>query len=83
MNLVADSRRDRKKKLSSKLKLPYPTSEELDKISRLAGVKYPFGSHINSIILDAHLLNASFGEVSAPKVRQVLKLVASQARPEF
>jgi hypothetical protein len=46
-------------------------------LARLAKVVSPddFGSHIRSIILDAHLLDAAYRKLSAPEVRNKLESV--------
>jgi hypothetical protein len=77
MDLVMESRWQRKRKLLPSQKLKYPSEQEVDEVSRLAAVKYPFGSHIDSIILDAHLDDASYKNISIPAVRKRLTRVAT------
>jgi hypothetical protein len=78
-HLVGESRWNRKRKLLPGLRIKYPSEQELDEISRQAKTKYPFGEHINSIILDAYLHHASYKNISLPEVRARLARVAELA----
>jgi hypothetical protein len=79
--LVAESRWNRKRKLLPRLRLRYPSDSELWQISELAKVDdlSGFGGHIRSIILDAHLNDASLRKLSTPILRKTLSSLASQA----
>jgi hypothetical protein len=75
------NRWNRKRKLLPNLRLKYPSDDELRSIAKLARVDdaSSFGQSIYSIILDAHLYHEQFLTLSTPRVRKVLKRVASQA----
>jgi hypothetical protein len=79
--LTAKRRWERRRKLLPSLALKYPSNEELRLLSELAKVddQRRFGGHIRSIVLDAHLNNASFRNVSLPEVKSLLDNVAGQA----
>jgi hypothetical protein len=81
--LVGENRwnRNRKRVAVLGLTLKYPSDSEMQELARLANLDSPdhFGSHIRSIILDAHLLDASYRKLSAPKVREKLESVMKKA----
>jgi hypothetical protein len=77
----SDNRWDRKRKLLPKLKLSFPSSEELRSIAELAKVddtSRQFGHVICSRVLDAHLDDESFRSLARPQVKKTLKSVTSQ-----
>jgi hypothetical protein len=80
--LVFERRWKRKRKLLPNLRLRYPNDNELHELAELAKVDNcsVFGSHIRSIILDAHLNTGLLRNFSAPRVRQILTGVASHAQ---
>ena len=80
--MVLESRWNRKRKLLPNLRLKYPNNNEMHELARLAKVDEPsiFGQHIRSIILDAHLNDASLRTLSAPEVRKILKNVMLKAQ---
>jgi hypothetical protein len=67
--------------LLPKLKLRYPNNVEAEHLADLAEVddKPLFESHIRSIILDAHLLNRSLQNLSAPIILKTLKSISKKA----
>jgi hypothetical protein len=77
-----DKRWERQRKLLPKLQLKYPSDSELQEISSLAKVDEPsiFCNHILSIILDAHLKDASLRRLSTPEVRKMLNGVMRKAQ---
>jgi hypothetical protein len=80
---IAEKRRwERKRKLLPDLKLRYPNDSELKELARLAKVQNlaRFGQQIQHIILDAHLNDRSFKNLSIPGVRNTLKNIASGAQ---
>ncbi len=80
MNALAKNRRNCRRKRLPNLRLKYPSEDELRRIAEHATVNdVSFGQHIQSIILDAHLDDASFRTLSIPQVRKALKDVASKA----
>jgi hypothetical protein len=68
---------ERRRRLLPNLKLTYPTEAETQKLAELAAVDDTpvFGSHVRSIILDAHLNDAILRGLSVPKVRRALDTV--------
>src|SRR5262249_39083909 len=72
----------RKRKLLPNLRLRYPNDNELHELAELAKVDNcsVFGSHIRSIILDAHLNTRLLRNLSAPRVQKILTDVASRAQ---
>jgi hypothetical protein len=81
IELTARRRWERRRKLLASLALTYPSDAELRQLAELAKVddQRSFGGHIRSIVLDAHLNNASFRNVSWPEVASILDKVAGQA----
>jgi hypothetical protein len=79
---IAENRWNRKRKLLPKLGHTYPSDLELRKVAELAEVDNPsiFGGHIHSIVLDAHLNDASWRNLSIPKVKKVLNKVMTKAQ---
>jgi hypothetical protein len=80
-NSLFENRWNRKRKLLPNLRLAYPSDDELRRIAELAKVENSssFGESICGIILDAHLLDASFRTLSARQVRDALNKVANKA----
>lgn len=80
--MISESRLNCTRKLLPNLRLKYPNNNEMQKLARLAKVDEPsiFSSHIRSIILDAHLHDASLRTLSAPEVRKILKNVMLKAQ---
>ena len=76
--LAADNRWERKRKLLPLLKLKYPNDLEKQKLSHLAKVD-SFGSHLKSIILDAHLNHATHYRRSMVEVKRRLNSVMKKA----
>lgn len=77
---IAEKRRwERKRKRLRDLKLRYPNDAEVEELARLAKVQNlaRFGQHIQHIILDAHLNDRSFRNLSTPDVRNALNNIAS------
>jgi hypothetical protein len=80
MNALRENRWNRKRNLLPNLSLTYPTEDESRHIAELATVNdASFSQHIESIILDAHLNDASLRTLSIPQVRTALKHVANRA----
>src|SRR6478672_9503456 len=80
MNALAENRWNRRRKLLPNLRLKYPSEDESRHIAELAKVNdASFGQDIQSIILDAHLDDASVRTLSIPQVRKALEGVASKA----
>jgi hypothetical protein len=81
-DIVAKRRWDRQRKLLPNLRLRYPNDTEVQELARLANVGdlTSFGQHIRSIILDAHLNNAAFKNLSTSGVRNTLNSVVRRAR---
>jgi hypothetical protein len=81
---VAESRWKRRRKRLPGLKLKYPNDDEVRELAELAQVGaanvVAFGGCIRSIILDAHLDDLSFRELSTPKIRNHLESLSDQAR---
>ena len=80
--LVFERRWKRKRKLLPNLRLRYPNDNELHELAEPAKVDNcsVFGSHIRSIILDAHLNTRILRNLSAPRVQKILTSVASRAQ---
>jgi hypothetical protein len=80
--LVWKSRAERKRKLLPNLKLTYPNDLEMEQIAKFAEVDDTriFADHIRSIILDAHWDDASWRNLSIPKVREALDKVVTRAQ---
>jgi hypothetical protein len=80
-NSLGKNRWNRKRKLLPSLGLTYPSNDELGRIAELAKIDdtSSFGKSICSIILDAHLNDASFRTLSKPQVKKALNGVARQA----
>jgi hypothetical protein len=78
---LAESWQKRNQKVIQNLNPKYPTPSELQKLSTLAQVDSPkvFGTHIKSILFDAHLNNAAL-RVSTPAVKSALKNVTQVAQ---
>src|SRR5262245_29479243 len=81
MDALAENRWNRRRKLLPNLRLTYPNEDESRYIAELAGVDdvSSFAHPIQSIILDAHLDDASFRTLSIPQVRKEL----SSERPRL
>ena len=79
--LAADNRWERKRKLLPLLKLKYPNDLEKKRLSCLAKVDNVdiFGSHLESIILDAHLDHATNYKLSMVEVKRRLNSVMKKA----
>jgi hypothetical protein len=83
LKLVLENRwnrnRERVWELSRRLK--YPSDSEMQQLASLAKVDSPdhLGSHIRSIILDAHLLDPAYRKLSAPEERNKLESVRKKA----
>ena len=87
LNLALEERWKRKRAILPHLKLRYPNDSELERLSTLAKVRIDersgFADHIPSIVLDAHLWNASLRNLSTHKVLKTLTDIdrkASQLR---
>ncbi len=84
LDSVTKRRWDRKRKLLPRLRLRYPNDAELQRLAELANVDADslsiFCEHIRSLILDAHLSDASLQGLSKPRVKSFLTNVASQAQ---
>jgi len=80
---TTERRWERKRALLPKLKLTYPNETELLRLAELAEIgadwRANFGSHIPNIILDAHLNNDLYNNLSAVDVRRHLKLIRDKA----
>ena len=73
------SRRSRLRKTLPALHLEYPNDAEMRELSRLIGSTDPtFSGAVKSIILDAHLNDASFRDLSASDVALMLKTLKSR-----
>ena len=81
LDALRENRWNRQRKLLPKLKLTYPADDEIRHIAELAKVDDALllRRSIDSIILDAHLTDASFRTLSIPQVRNALNGVATQA----
>ena len=79
---VAARRLSRRRQLLPKLKLKYPTDAETQKLAELASVddRPVFSSHLQSIILGAHLNDVALKGLSEPKVRRALNKVATACK---
>ena len=77
------SRWERKRLLLPQLKLAYPNEPELMRLATLAKIRADrqadFGGHIPNLILDAHLNNDLYRNLSAVDVRGYLELIKSKA----
>jgi len=76
---LAKNQWNRRRKLLPNLRLRYPTDDELRHIAKLVKVDHPLHGAINSIILDAHLADATYRTLSIPEVKKALNNVANQA----
>jgi hypothetical protein len=76
---VAARRLARRRQLLPKLKLKYPTDAETQKLAELASIDDTpvFSSHLQTIILDAHLNDVALKGLSGPEVRRALNKVAT------
>jgi hypothetical protein len=81
MSALEENWWNRRRKLLPNLRLTYPSDNESRHIAELASVSnaWRFARTIESIILDAHLSDASFRTLSIPQVKCALKRVASEA----
>lgn len=81
---ITKSRWERKRALLPKLKLKYPNEAELFQLAHLAKIKgdrqTDFVNPIRNIILDAHLNNDLYRNLSAVEVRRYLLSVRNKAR---
>ena len=82
MMLLGAYRRLPVRELLPNLRLRYPNDNELHELAEPAKVDNcsVFGSHIRSIILDAHLNTRTLRNLSAPRVQKILTSVASRAQ---
>jgi hypothetical protein len=80
--LVRARRWERRRLLLRNLQLRYPTYSESQTLSKLARVdnRSRFSSHIQSIILDAHLNDKALRGFSMPMVRVALNKVMASCR---
>jgi hypothetical protein len=78
LSALQRNRWNRKRRLLPRLKLRYPTDDELRSIAKLAVVDDVrlFGQSLCSGILDAHLYHAQLHKLSTPRVRGVLQSVS-------
>jgi hypothetical protein len=80
---ITKSRWERKRALLPKLRLAYPTEEDVLQLAGLAKIETDrqahFGSPIRNIILDAHLNNDLYRDLSAVEVRRHLLSVRKKA----
>src|SRR4051812_18144874 len=79
----ADQRSRRILEHVKKLRIKFPNEAEMGRLAELAQVRESsasgFGQHIRSIILDAHLNDASMKGSATPEVKKALSSVAKQA----
>jgi hypothetical protein len=84
---VAKRRFDRRRKLLPRLKLNYPSENEMQKLATLASIDDSnvdefsvFAEHIRSLILDAHLNDSLFREFSTTQIRTTLDDISKKAQ---
>jgi len=77
VQIVLQKRFERKRVLLPSLKLKYPNDLEMERLAMLAKVADvpSFERHIHNIILDAHLIDASWRNMSVPEIRNKLKAI--------